>query len=106
MPHQILAAVNHDGKPMPMCKYPEHMHDFQSLDQRTDAVDGVTVAQSILACTKCGAELRGYSHAVNQEDTMDLYSSVVREAMTDSTTGQPENAVRYFEREMKVTAHD
>ena len=89
MPHQILAAVNHDGKPMPMCKYPEHMHDFQSLDQQT---------QSILACTKCGAELRGYSHAVNQEDMMDPYSSAAQKTTMHPTTGQPENAVRYFDR--------
>ena len=98
MPHQILAAVNLDGKRMPMCKYPEQMHDFQSIGQRTDTVDGVTVAQSILACTKCGAELRGYSREVSQDDTMELYSSAAQKTTMHPTTGQPENAVRYFDR--------
>lgn len=57
MSHQILAAVNADGKRMPMCHYPDQMHDFDALPTATIHRDGVTTTASLIACRYCGAEL-------------------------------------------------
>lgn len=106
MPHQILAAVNLDGKRMPMCKYPEQMHDFQRLAQRIDTVDGVPVEQSILACTKCGAELRGDSRAVNQESDGLPADSAASPDPWPPGTSSSDGVLRYWDRRAKVTPHD
>ena len=57
MPTQILPAQDHAGKRMPMCQYPQTMHDFQPLATATQTVDGVTVSKTLVACTRCGAAL-------------------------------------------------
>jgi len=58
MPHQIVAAVNAAGKRMPMCSYPEQMHNFQAIGLPTTTDDGGTRWSAMVACTRCGAELR------------------------------------------------
>ena len=55
MPNQILAAVNLAGKRMPMCSYPEQMHEFQSF------------GDAVVACRHCGAQLRPLPEGISEK---------------------------------------
>lgn len=67
MPHQILAAVNHDGKRMPMCIYPQQMHEFVPLVTTTDTEDTFQMTLHTFACRHCGAELRAWEDPLGHD---------------------------------------
>ena len=50
MPTHILPALDRNGKRMPMCHYPDTMHDFQPMPLDPGG-------SHVAACRRCGARL-------------------------------------------------